>query len=135
MKRSILKGGEILYTMAGSIGLTVINNLEEEANINQAIAKIEVDSPNINKIYLTEILNSKISKVQSDRLLTVAAQPNINFEQIKSIRIPLPHITKQDEIANHIQTIRNKAKDLRQEANQALKSAKQQIEQLILNTK
>lgn len=115
MVRSLLYGGELLYTMAGSIGIA--NYLPKdfgEANINQAIAKIILkEEISINEAYLLEILNSYICNIQAKRFLTVAAQPNINFEQIKAIKIPVPSIDKQDEIANHISDIRKQAQTLK----------------------
>lgn len=134
MVRSKLKGGELLYTMAGSIGVaTILPTDFGEANINQAIAKIVLrDDITINHHYLTELLNSNICKKQAQRFLTVSAQPNINFEQIKQIKIPLPPPEKQTEIANHISALRTQAKQLQQQAADELAHAKQQVEQLIL---
>ena len=88
MRRSQLNGGELLYTMAGTIGVATLFPTDYgRANINQAIAKITVKS-GIDKEYLVIILNSDICKTQAKILVTAVAQPNINFEQIKSIRIP-----------------------------------------------
>ena len=100
MKRSQLKGGELLYSMAGTIGIATI--LPEDfgiANINQAIAKV-ILKKEVNKKYLKFILNSNFCKTQAQMFLTTAAQPNINFEQIKSIKIPLPPREIQDKIAS-----------------------------------
>ena len=133
MKRSILKGGEILYSMAGTIGIATINNINEEANINQAIAKIILlNEVKINKFFLIEILNSKIGKLQAERFLTVSSQPNINFSQIKSIRIPLFSSEKQTEIANQITEIRNQAKQLKIDATKIMIEAKIEVENIIL---
>jgi len=46
--------------------------------------------------------------------------------------ITLPPLEKQNEIANHIQAIRTKAKALQQEAVQLLNEAKKQVEQMII---
>ena len=133
MRRSQLFGGEILYSMAGTIGIAIIfPDSFGESNINQAIAKIILKGYSLKKKYLVEILNSKLCLLQAQRFLTVSAQPNINFQQIKSLRIPLPSQEKQSEIVNHIETIRTKAKQLEQQAQLELDKAKQEIEQLIL---
>jgi type I restriction enzyme S subunit len=133
MKRSILKGGEVLYSMAGTIGIATINNIDEEANINQAIAKITlINKTKINKSFLIEILNSAIGKLQAERFLTVSSQPNINFSQIKSIRIPLFSLEKQTEIANYITVIRNRAKQLELDAEQIMIDANAEVEKIIL---
>ncbi len=133
MKRSILKGGEILYSMAGTIGIAMIYDKNEEANINQAIAKIQLKNEfDQSKIFIVEILNSKICLRQAQRFLTVSAQPNINFEQIKSLQIPFPSISKQKEIADHITNIRQQAKTLQNEAKTAIEEAKRTVEAMIL---
>lgn len=133
MKRSILKGGEILYSMAGTIGIAMIYDKNEEANINQAIAKIQLKNEfDQSKIFIVEILNSKICLRQAQRFLTVSAQPNINFEQIKSLQIPFPSISKQKEIADHITNIRQQAKTLQNEAKTTIEEAKRTVEAMIL---
>ena len=88
MKRSQLHGDEILYSMAGTIGIAVNYDKKfEQANINQAIAKIILNDKKLN-VLMVYLLNSKLCNLQAKRFLTVSAQPNINFEQIKSIKIP-----------------------------------------------
>lgn len=124
MVRSKLKGGELLYTMAGSIGVsTYLPKDFGEANINQAI---------INEIYLLEVLNSYICNIQAKRFLTVSAQPNINFEQIKAIKIPVPSPEKQKEIAEHITSIRQQAQRLKDKTKEALANASQEIEKILV---
>ncbi len=135
MKRSQLTGGEILYTMAGTIGIACIYPEGfGRANINQAIAKIVLNpSDNNFKNYLVEVLNSSICRLQAQRVLTVAAQPNINFEQIKSLLIPIPSNDKSlEKIVETCKEIRINAKHLRQQAETELESAKQKIESLLL---
>jgi type I restriction enzyme S subunit len=134
MIRSKLKGGELLYTMAGSIGIaTYLPKDFGEANINQAIAKIILsENMAIDKTYLLEVLNSYICNIQSKRFLTVSAQPNINFEQIKAIRIPVPQIEKQKEIAAHVTSIRRQAQELKNKTKASLESASREIERILL---
>ncbi len=51
---------------------------------------------------------------------------------IGQIKIPLPPLGKQDEIANHIALVRQKAKQLQQEASEGLEQAKREVEAMIL---
>ena len=119
--------------MAGSIGIaTIFPKNFGEANINQAIAKIIVKE-NINKKYLVVLLNSNICKKQSERYLTTSAQPNINFEQIKSLKIPLPALEIQNKIAEEVKRRMQKAEQLQKEAKEVLEKAKQEVENIILN--
>lgn len=135
MQRSRLFGGEILYTMAGTIGIACIYPAESgRANINQAIAKIVLNSEDeIFKSYLVEILNSSICRRQAGRALTVSAQPNINFEQIKSLLIPIPKDgIRLGMIVEKCKATRDKAKRLRQQAQTELEAAKRRIEGMLL---
>ena len=135
MARSKLFGGEVLYTMAGTIGVACIYpECYGRANINQAIAKI-VLKPNNEylKDYIVEILNSSICRCQAQRALTVAAQPNINFDQIKSILIPLPNNeVVLERIVEKCKSLRYQAQQLREQAATELSQAKQQIESMLL---
>lgn len=135
MTRSILTGGELLYTMAGSIGIATYLPIDfGEANINQAIAKIILkDKLDIDKSYLLYVINSKVCKKQAERFLTVSAQPNINFDQIKAIKIPVPPLDKQKEIAEHITSIRQQAQQLKDKTTELLKKASKEIEEILLN--
>ena len=132
MKRSQLCGGELLYTMAGTIGVaTLLPDSYGIANINQAVAKIIV-KPEANKSYLSLILNGSFCREQAQRSLTVSSQPNINFEQIKAIQIPLPSVELQRSLVIEIEKRRADAQRLRQEAETEWEAAKTRFEQKLL---
>ena len=59
-------------------------------------------------------------------------QSGVNVELLRQIPIPLPSISKQIAIAEHIRQIRAEAKRLRIEAETALEAAKRRIEALLL---
>ena len=133
LKRTQLKAGDILLSMAGTIGLTVIvPDYFVEANINQAIARIVLMS-GVNKIYVKEILNSKIGKTQTDRLSRPSVQANINFDEIGALLIPVPPLAKQKEIAEYITSIRQQAQQLKDKTSELLKKASEEIEEILLN--
>jgi restriction endonuclease S subunit len=131
LKRSQLKFGDILFGIAGSIGKIAIFDKNINANINQAIAILRFKS-NVNKFYITFLLNSIILKYQITQHQRPVAQPNMNITELQSLKIPLPPIEKQNEIAEHIQKIRDTAKQLKTEAVQDLKNAKLEVEKMIL---
>ncbi len=111
MKRSQLRPGDILLSMAGRIGTAVIvpENLKV-ANINQAVAKIRLKENSINKYYLTTFLNSKYGLLQSLRNASGGVQNNINFEDIKSIKIPIPLQSFQQKIEEMVKESQEKRK-------------------------
>lgn len=122
MKRSQLHGNEILYSMAGTIGIAVnYNNKFENANINQALSKIILNDTTKNQL-IVYLLNSNLCKLQAKRFLTVSAQPNINFEQIKSIKIPKLSQIQKVNILNTMDNAYNLKKQKEQEAKELLDS-------------
>jgi len=59
-------------------------------------------------------------------------QSGVGVELLKSVRVPIPPLEKQNEIVTHIQSIRIEAAQLQAEATQVLADAKAQIERIIL---
>ena len=59
-------------------------------------------------------------------------QSGIGLDLLKSLKIPVPPLKKQTEIANHITKIRNQAKQLQQQAKAELEQAKKEVETMIL---
>lgn len=87
----------------------------------------------ITQAFLYQILSCGIIQEQLKREMTTATvRPNTSKPDVLNLRIPLPPLEKQTEIANHISAIRTKAKQLQQQAAAELAQAKQQVEQLIL---
>ncbi len=60
-------------------------------------------------------------------------QSGIGLDLLKSLKIPVPPLKKQTEIANHITKIRNQAKQLQQQAKTKLEQAKKEVETMILH--
>ena len=131
LKRTQLKPNDVLLSMAGTIGLSVVvpKNLRE-ANINQAIARIVVKN-NVNQFYLSALLNSKVGKIQTDRLSRPAVQANINLEEIRALKIPLPPLAVQNKIAEEVKRRMRKAEQLQKEAKDILEKAKEEVEKMI----
>lgn len=121
----------LLIAMTGAtIGKVGIYELENNALLNQRNGIIK--SSKMNTYYLMNLLNTEIYQSIILKNSVGGAQPNISEKYITRIEIPIPDIEKQDEIANHIQTIRNQAKQLQEEALLILENAKLQVEKMIL---
>lgn len=132
LKRSQVAPGDVLLSMAGTIGLSaVIPFSMPEANINQAIASIRVNS-DICPRYLEIFMNSWMGRTQTHRLSRPVVQSNINLSEIKRILIPIPPKSIQEEIAARVEAIRNESNDLRQEAEAVVAKAKARVEKMIL---
>ena len=61
------------------------------------------------------------------------AQPNISETDIMRISIPVPPLDKQKEIGEHITGIRQQAQKLKDNTQELLKKAGEEIEEIILS--
>jgi len=132
LKRSQVRPGDVLLSMAGTIGVAaVVPNGIREANINQAIAAIR-PKPDVIPGYLEVFLNSWMGKFQTTRLSRPVVQANINLSEIREILIPIPPEDLQHEVVTEIQSHRKKAQCLRAEAEAVVAEAKAYVERVIL---
>lgn len=132
MKSSQVHKNDLMIAIVGAtIGQVGIFLDEREANINQAIALVRLKDGN-DVQYVKELIKSQVGQLSLNRLKRPVARANINLEEISTIKIPLPPFTKQQEIANHINAIRQQAKQLQEEGKSILESAKKEVEQMIL---
>jgi restriction endonuclease S subunit len=101
LKRSQLNPFDVLLTITGvTYGFSaVVPKGFGEANMNQHSVKIEVNDEKIIPEYMSCFLNSKIAKIQMDRLVTGGTRPALDYPSIKSINILYP---KQKEYQKSI---------------------------------
>ena len=100
LKRSQLKAGDILFSIAGAIGRVAI--VAEEmlpANTNQALAIIRISDDEVYLPYIKLILTSPIVKEQFEKKKQGVAQLNLSLKDINEISVPLPSKDKQIELA------------------------------------
>lgn len=109
-KRSQLVENDILFSMAGIyLGKNAIVTKDIlPANTNQALAILRLNqekaSPNYVSLYLSQ--QSMVDFVNN--MSGQSAQPNINFEEIKSIEINLPSLKEQTAIATVLSSLDDK---------------------------
>ena len=100
LPKSKVYPGDILYSMAGTIGLAVIAPKSlGECNSNQAIAKIRIKPNTLNSEYVVAFFNSRIGRHQSERIANGQTVLNINLGEIGKLLIPVPPRSIQDKIA------------------------------------
>lgn len=118
--------GDIVLSMSGSIGITAIipDNIPK-CSINQRILRFSVK--NINKEYLTLVLNSVVGNLQLKRLGTGGVQTNISYKDIKNILIPYLTDSTQQKIAELVR----KSHEARKRSKELLEEAKKTVEEMI----
>lgn len=103
MKRSQLFENDVLITIAGALGRTIVVNKNIlPANINQAIAILRPNQNIVNSRYLHYYLSTdKMSKIING-YNAQSAQPNINLTQLGELEIDIKTQEKQNHIVNII---------------------------------
>ena len=99
MKRSQLKKGDILFSIAGAIGRSAI--VTEEilpANINQALAIVRLkEDTKLIKGFLLAALKSEYVEKQYLALKRGAAQLNLSLKDVGNFTIPIPPKALQEQ--------------------------------------
>lgn len=91
LKRSILKEGDILFTIAGTLGkFAILNKRVLPANINQAVAIIRISNNEEYRCIMIGLLLSGLHKKFYTKNIQQAVQANYSLTTIKSLPILLP---------------------------------------------
>jgi len=99
LNRSKLKEKDILFSIAGALGVVAIVHRESlPANINQALAIIRLKN-GYSHNYLSIFLNSLFIQSEIKKIKAGAAQPNISLGQLGNFSIFLPKEKEQQKIA------------------------------------
>ena len=101
LKRSQIFNGDVLLTIAGTIGRTaIVKNINIQLNCNQAVAIIRLGDSKINKEYLCHFIASPNAQEQFFKGMVTATIANLSLAQIRKLKIPLPPLPQQQKIAN-----------------------------------
>lgn len=127
-KRSQIQEEDILFSMAGAfLGKNaVVNKKFLPANTNQALAILRINKRQALPKFISFCLRhpKMISYVNS--MSAQSAQPNINFQEIKSLPIKLPPIEVQKRIASILGSLDDKI-ELNRQMNQTLEQMAQTL--------
>lgn len=114
----------------GKVGM--INKSEYVSqNINEHVFLLR-PIPSINAFYLVNYINSKAAQIIIKKLIASATVTGITKDALKYLPIPVPPLSKQQEIADHITGIRQQAQQLKDKTNELLKLASEEIENILL---
>lgn len=122
LKRSQLKCGDILFSIAGTLGRTAV--IKEEilpANTNQALAIIRLANGNID--FIETYLKGKAVKDYIRKNPTVGAQPNLSLRQVGELSISYPSDLEQKKIGVFFKNL-DRTIALQQQELDALKQTK-----------
>jgi len=112
-KRSAVDNGDILYAMIGTIGNPVIVEKSHEFSIKN-VALFKFNNKNVFNKYIYHFLNSEIAKRQFDSNSRGGTQKFISLTNIRNLKIPLPPLETQKQIAQVLETADQLRKDCQQ---------------------
>lgn len=112
-KKSILQIGDVLTNIVGaSIGRTAVFDLNEVANINQAVCLIRCEPSLLHNFYLAYLLNSPVFKQVLHDNEVDNARANLSLGFFSQLVVPLPPIPIQREIACKLDMFRTETQRL-----------------------
>lgn len=111
LSKSKVKYKDVLLTTKAVIGIscTVGKNIGE-CNMSQNLVRITINEEKYNPYYISTFLNSKFGHIQTNKSATGNVQLYLNFEKIKSIKIPFAKIDFQNQIQEIIELSEQKRK-------------------------
>lgn len=113
-KRSQLKDGDILFSIAGTIGETCIIKKEYlPANTNQAFAILKGGNIVFVLEFLKLLLNSLVLQ-QAKKLARGGAMNNISLDDIKQMLVLIPPIEEQKRIVEKVEKLQKFIKNLKE---------------------
>ncbi len=134
--KNYLKKGEILFNNTNSqemVGKATVFDIDGTYVCSNHITRISVDESKMNPIFLASVLNIYQKHNVFFRICTNwNNQSGINNDLLKEIKLPLPPIDAQNEIADEVQKRMEQAEKLQSEATMQLEKAKNEIEKMIL---
>jgi len=122
--------GDFVLSNSMSFGRPYIMKIEGYIHDGWLLFKPKFED--FNADYFHSILSSNFIYQLFRKSTIGGVVENLNINLVKKVSIPVPPLKKQSEIAAHIQSIRNQAKQLRTEAAAGLEQAKQEVESMIL---
>ena len=109
MSRSKIKPGDLLISITGEIGKTCLfPNNYGEANINQHIARIRINSKDLISKYILNILNSEKLMTYFYTIDQGLTHPHLSLNQIQNTVIPIPPRKEQEKITEILDNYNSK---------------------------
>ena len=117
LKRSVLQEGDILVSIAGTLGKTaVVRSIDLPMNTNQAVSFIRLKDNTINSAFFKLAIDNPIIQ---ERLLSqtkVTSIPNLTLDIIGRCPIPLSPLSEQQRIVDRIESLFVKLDEAKEKA-------------------
>ena len=103
IKRCHPQEGDVLYSKNGTIGVAKVIDWEGDFSIFVSLALIKPRRELVNSRYLECFLNSDTAYAQATSRSKSGTVTNLHLVDIKTIQVPLPTLTEQQQIVSEIE--------------------------------
>lgn len=105
--RTILKGGELLVAVRGSLGgVAVVPDTLAGANVSREVAVVAIDSDRVLPNFVAYAVATTTSQKWLTGVLKGVAYTGINIADLRKLRIPVPSMTVQRQVIGHLDAIK-----------------------------
>lgn len=125
------KQNELLYSKDGTVGICLEADVSRDYIISGGILRLELKAE-VDKDFLCFLLGSYMINVFANRVSIGAVIKHLNIGEFLNLKIPLPPLALQTQIANRLKSSKFQALSLEKEAKEILHKAKIDIEALLL---
>lgn len=117
LKRSILQEGDILVSIAGTLGKTaVVRSVDLPINTNQAVCFIRPKNKIVNSIFIKFAFDNPVIQNHLLSQTKVTSIPNLTLEIIGKCPVPLPPLPEQQRIVDRIESLFAKLDEAKEKA-------------------
>lgn len=110
LSRSRLQTGDLLFSIAGTIGRTaLVTESDVPANTNQALAIIRGPSNVLSPKYLMFGLCSHLAQQQAESEARGGSMNNISLGDVRAISLPIPPLAEQERIVRQVEELKTLA--------------------------
>jgi type I restriction enzyme, S subunit len=104
--RTILKGGEVLVNVRGTLGGVAVVEPEMAGwNVSREVAVVPIDSQKVNPEFLSYLIGSGTSQHWLGGVKKGAAYVGINIEDLRLLPVSAPAMDRQLEVVKHLEAL------------------------------
>jgi type I restriction enzyme S subunit len=111
--RTILKGGEVLVSVRGTLGGVAVAKPEMAGwNVSREVAVVPVNPARVNPVFLSYLISSGTSQQWLGDVKKGAAYVGINIEDLRLLPVSAPKMERQLEILRHLKALQEESQRL-----------------------
>ena len=119
-----MKKGDLLTNIVGaSIGRTALYDIDDIANINQAVCLMRFEHNFVDKMFLLHYLNSSLSTEQMFEKQFAPGRANLSMGDIANFYVPLPPLAEQKRIVEKLEKLMKYCDELEANIRESKKNA------------